>query len=84
MSGIFRDVYMLRRPDNHIHDYHVKVTMEENFSRATLEVKLFWRGNPQTVKYRLIAPDGSMVSKEQTKDNFTINVNQPLLWNPPF
>lgn len=81
MSGNFRDVYMLRRPDNHIHDYHVKVTMEENFSRATLEVKLFRRGNPQTVKYRLIAPDGSMVSKEQTKDNFTINVNQPLLWN---
>ena len=39
MSGIFRDVYLLFRPKEHIRDYFVHTQLEEDFSTALMNFK---------------------------------------------
>lgn len=36
LSGIFRDVYLLYRPQKHIHDIYVKTRLSEDFSSGTV------------------------------------------------
>ena len=38
MSGIFRDVYLLKRPENHVRDYFVQPTLRDG--RAEIGVRL--------------------------------------------
>lgn len=81
MSGIFRDVYLLQRSENHIRDYHVKTILAENFSRASLQVKLFWRGEAQKTSYCLYNPNGKITDQGYIENDVSITVDAPLLWN---
>ena len=49
MSGIFRDVYILKRPENVLYDYFIKTAYDEN--KATVSMELQWLGKqiPTTV-----------------------------------
>ncbi|WP_249869129.1 glycoside hydrolase family 2 TIM barrel-domain containing protein [Oceanobacillus saliphilus] len=38
LSGIFRDVYLIRKPEIHVYDYFVKTTFDENYENAVLQV----------------------------------------------
>lgn len=40
MSGIFRDVYLLARPENHVRDFFVKEAFSQDFSHGTITVEL--------------------------------------------
>ncbi len=66
-SGIFRDVYLLERPENHIRDFfiHTKPTGE-----VTLDVDFVGEAEPYTAK--ILCPCGK---------TFTDKVENPLLWN---
>ena len=44
-SGIFRDVYLLARPENHIRDFSVTTELSEDFSRAVVKVGLEFSGS---------------------------------------
>ena len=46
MSGIFRDVYLISRPENHIRDFFVKTALNEDFSGATIRVETELCGKP--------------------------------------
>ncbi|RKQ30221.1 glycoside hydrolase family 2 TIM barrel-domain containing protein [Oceanobacillus halophilus] len=39
LSGIFRDVYLLRRPNVHVYDYFVKTIFDESYENAMLQVE---------------------------------------------
>ena len=64
--GIFRDVYTLTRPENHIRDIYLK-------PRITGEVALevTFQGEPQPYDFYILLPDGSRVTK----------VDAPKLWS---
>lgn len=81
MSGIFRDVYLLRRPHNHIRDYAIKTFLNEDFSSAEVQVSLDWQGNVQPVHCSLYAPNGEKIADKEAADTFSIQVNRPMLWN---
>ena len=82
MSGIFRDVYILRRPKEHIRDFTVTTALKDGAVSAEVTVKLVKTNSTLTVKYKLIAPNGNIVAKGKTdKEKFFAVVKNPLLWN---
>ncbi len=78
MSGIFRDVYLLSRPQAHIRDYFVKPVLAPDFSTAELKVELELSGAPD-VSAELYAPNGALV--DQCAGEIAFRVAAPVLWN---
>lgn len=81
MSGIFRDVYFLRRPKNHIRDFTVKTQLDDDFSSAVVDVTVQWHGQPGTVQYCLFDPQGHKIAEGSGENRITIPVHTPQLWN---
>lgn len=82
MSGIFRDVYLLHRPENHIRDFTITTPLFDAYTRAEVRVDLSFAGERLPVRYTLTAPDGSMVAQgEEDSGRLAISLSHPLLWN---
>ena len=84
LSGIFRDVYLLYRDKVHISDIYVTESINDTFSKATVNVDLEANGVCH-VEYKLISPKGDQISCGSVHaDNsaiFTVDVDDPLLWS---
>ncbi len=85
MSGIFRDVYILRREPRHIWDYAVRTWLIDHRANAVLRVGLAMRGrSPEehSVHYYLYDPQGENIARGRTyENNFEIRVEDVALWN---
>lgn len=91
MSGIFRDVYLLKRPEKFIFDYFV--TTEIQGEEADVKVRLKSAGEKVSVKAVLYDKGGNAVGtgeaavpgEEDSKQEYTgeilIRVEEPYLWN---
>ena len=80
MSGIFRDVYILRRTENGIEDYFITTEIKE--TGAAVNIRFRFRGTPLPVKVSLYDPDGKLtVSGETEKEDITLDVPDARLWN---
>ena len=80
-SGIFREVYLLFRPIQHLTDAYIRPRLSEDFSKGFLRMTLDAKDTlPFT--YRLLAPDGSMVAEGEglTGSDLEISVTAPVLW----
>ena len=44
MSGIFRDIYLLNRPENCIRDFFIKTPLTDGYQKASVEVELDFLG----------------------------------------
>ncbi len=81
-SGIFRDVYLLARPEDHIRDYFVKTALTDNYTGAELSVRFEFAGRPVPVRYVLKSPDGTPVAEGTCRgDSLAVSVSHPVLWN---
>lgn len=82
MSGIFRDVYLLLRPNAHIRDYFVRTELSEDYKKASLTTLLTFSGEPFPVSYRLTDKEGTLL-KEGTVNGSLLQValDSPHLWN---
>lgn len=80
LSGIFREVYLLRRPQAHIQDYQVCQTIEKNLSQANIRVDFTMVGSV-TASCELISPDGISIAKAEGSDCVSFTVDSPILWN---
>ncbi|MGI5959898.1 MAG: glycoside hydrolase family 2 TIM barrel-domain containing protein [Massiliimalia sp.] len=82
-SGIFRDVYYLRRPETHIWDYSVHTSVKDNGKTAGVQVDMQWKGDGrQPVSYCFKDPSGKTIGQGTTQETgFYLEVEQPLLWN---
>ena len=81
MSGIFRDVYLIARPQAFLRDYFVKESFAPDFSHAQVTVELMPEGKLDLTA-SLYAPDGTLVSTcEHPKDSAVLEVPAPVLWN---
>ena len=69
MSGIFRDVYILERPDNHARDFFVHTSINGDIS-----VKV----QGATPVLKLYAPDGALLGTHENAEAFKIE--NPRLW----
>ena len=81
MSGIFRDVYLIARPQAFLRDYFVKESFAPDFSHAQVTVELMPEGKLDLTA-SLYAPDGTLVAAcEHPKDSAVLEVPAPVLWN---
>ncbi len=79
MTGIFRDVYILNRPENHIRDFTVKTTVAD-ISTVGVTVKKY--GDMPEVHASLYSPTGDLISEKNFNgDMVTFEVEGAMLWN---
>ncbi|WP_407408315.1 beta-galactosidase subunit alpha [Peribacillus sp.] len=79
LSGIFRDVYLLARPQANVRDYFVKTTLDENYENGELEIEVFLlnQQNNMITNYQLeIKLLNHLYEEVETKniDNITMDV----------
>ena len=79
-SGIFREVYLLARGKERLDDIFVKSYVSDDFNSAELRVEAKLSA-PCDIKYKLVAPNGIVVSEGVGGEKFSICVNSPVLWN---
>jgi len=79
MSGIFRDVYILRREKEHLRDFTVRSLPANNYKDGSLKVTFDIEGDKE-VKYTFL--DGDDVLLEGTaKDKIDETLSDVVLWN---
>lgn len=82
MSGIFRDVYLLTRPAQHIRDYTVTTPLSDGYTKARVQVSLAFADQTIPVRYSLYDADGAAVAAGTAGDGcIDIPVEHPVLWN---
>ena len=75
MSGIFRDVYLLARPEEYVRDFFVKTQLD-----GTVTVALETVGAPKVSAVLTFA--GETVARAEAADGkITLKVAEPKLWN---
>lgn len=80
LSGIFRDVYLLARPRNHIRDFEIKTTLD------TVSVKMFSTANAGAVTAELYGEDNVMIESKTAlirdgSAEIDFTVSDPHLWS---
>lgn len=80
-TGIFRDVYLLRRDKKHITDFSVRTALEADLCTAHINVSVAFSENACACDCELYAPDGSLLAKQPVQeDTCTFVLDAPLLW----
>lgn len=80
MSGIFRDVYMLVRPVQHVRDFTISTVGCENYTKAVVNAGLKWSQDIGTVKWSLAAKDGTVIESGTAETEISVTLNNPLFW----
>ena len=78
-TGIFRDVYMLKRPKEHIENYRIQTTIDESLEHASVHMEIL--GCKASV--RVTDDAGAEVFKGDTDEDGFIDfdIDEPKLWN---
>ncbi|WP_449354253.1 glycoside hydrolase family 2 TIM barrel-domain containing protein [Virgibacillus natechei] len=79
LSGIFRDVYLIAKPNVHINDFFVKTVLDENYQNAILDVDTIIQSNASntgmySLELQLLNNQYQMVDK--TKKEFNLSHNE--------
>lgn len=79
LSGIFRDVYILSRPEKRISDYLVKTVIDKESGNAELLFTI--KGNDADIT--LSDDKGNVIYKGKAEENKTLSipVEKPFLWS---
>lgn len=90
-SGIFRDAYLITRPEVHLRDYFVKTQITEDLTQASIYVECEWAGEAITQKGRTVLKllNGMTCIREAElvpgsngeKAVAEFIVDAPVLWN---
>ena len=80
MSGIFRDVYILKRPKQAISDYHIKTRIEDMLAKVEIEMKFY---SPLNVKISIEDRNGAVVALGSIAEEgkAVLEIASPELWN---
>lgn len=82
MSGIFRDVYILFRPKQHIRDFTVTTALSNAYTKARVQVSICYYDKAIPVEYTLQDAEGRLVAAGTgTGDALDIQLDNPVLWN---
>jgi beta-galactosidase len=81
-SGIFRDVFILARPNNYVHDFFINTTLKDNYTAADVNIRLDFAKETIPVAYKLTAACGCVVAEGVSEGNeINFSVSDITLWN---
>ena len=86
-SGIFRDVYLLKRPESCIRDYFTTMLVGKE---ASVNIRIAYNGDAAVTKLKLLDAENRMVAVAAAKPfaggaythHAVLHVENPILWNP--
>ena len=80
MSGIFRDVYLLKRPKEAVSDYHIRTEIRNHVAKISVEVTYY---QPTETKIMIEDRNGTVVGKSRIAEDGTVTMEiaEPILWN---
>lgn len=82
MSGIFRDVYILKRPEKGIFDYFVKAAPSNGYRDGSVEITFTYQNDPVPVDVTLFDAAGDKVAQVQVQDGRAfLEVKGARLWS---
>lgn len=79
MSGIFRDVYLMKRPGQCIYDYFINTKTEGD--RALVSIKTRYLDETIPVKVSVYDAEGEAVTDFVYKGDTVFEIENPHLWN---
>ena len=82
MSGIFRDVYLLKRSRRgRIRDFYITTELKKKFTKCIVDINLDIIGD-RDAAYRLVSPHGEdIASGESSNGKIKIKFDNPILWS---
>ncbi|MBQ2841893.1 MAG: DUF4981 domain-containing protein [Clostridia bacterium] len=79
LSGIFREVYILERPENCAMDMWIKAELSDDMQTGDIYMKEFsWIGEEAETYVKVISPDGKTVFEGTDLD---VTIENPILWS---
>lgn len=86
MSGIFRDVYLLKRPEHAVYDYFIKTGIAETEAVVTVDFKYFDRAVPTDVIIYDSENNVNAAQKisggDESNKTASLKVPYPKMWSP--
>ncbi len=82
-SGIFRDVYLLARPQKCVWDYFVKTQLQKAEDAAEVSIEIQYLGQPALTTVTLFDAKDQIVDTAHIEQDgrVTLKVLHPVLWN---
>ena len=82
MSGIIRDVYLIRRPAKHITDYVIKTELSEDLQTAEVSVRFTFNEEPVLVRLTLLNEASKRIAFAYgCCEDLSLTLQKPRLWN---
>ncbi len=82
MSGIFRDVYILKRPKEGIFDYFIKAQPSDDYKGGKIEISFEYQSKPVPVKIKLLDQEEKMVWEDSIcEKKAAFEVKEAQLWS---
>ena len=82
MSGIFRDVYLLIRPQTHIRDFFVHTELDSAYKNGSLTVDVEYAGRKGMCSASLFSPEGEFLQSAPVQEGkVCFDVKNVTLWN---
>ncbi len=80
MSGIFRDVYLLKRPERFINDYRITTAVHEN--EAEIHLDISYISSPVDTKVTVYDKQGNALASGKVQENhISLEIKNPVLWS---
>lgn len=82
-SGIYRDVYLLKREKERINKFLVETEVSEDLKQAEISFEVEDVTNVENYSYRLLDPIGNEVAngEQQVTDKLVLELDDPILWS---
>ncbi len=81
MSGIFRDVYLLNRPEDCIYDYFIKTHLDRSYEKAEVEIDISYMDNEIPVHVYIEDREGNILSEAEGSNHLTLPLHSVKLWS---
>jgi len=87
MNGIFRDVYLLKRPEQAVRDYFIRTALKED--EAEVSVKFWYFRKAIPVCLTIFDAEGKIAAAAELGKNdisaetanLSVKISSPILWN---
>ncbi|WP_305767134.1 glycoside hydrolase family 2 TIM barrel-domain containing protein [Candidatus Epulonipiscium viviparus] len=77
MFGIFRDVYIVQRPQEHIRDFTVRQNVAQSMKQVDVNIEIEWDGKPQNLIVEVSYKNEVVYEGNDT----AFKIKNPKLWN---
>ncbi len=82
MSGIFRDVYILTRAEDHIRDYFVKTKLNDTCNTAVITLDIDYLNQEVPTTAKLYDRDHHLIETREVVNKYVeFTLTDPILWN---